>query len=73
MARHSTSPEYWLPFCSAYDHRLNLLRASGAQVHEVDSDALSGGSLNQIKGVIRAAGLGFNARDARAALVRDGG
>ncbi|WP_238318665.1 sulfotransferase [Pseudooceanicola atlanticus] len=73
MARHSTSPEFWLPFCSAYDHRLNLLRASGAQVHEVDSDALSGGSLSQIKGVIRAAGLGFNARDARAALVRDGG
>lgn len=70
MARHSTSPEYWVPFCNAYDHRLNLLRQSGARVFEVDSDALSGGDLQQVRAVVDAAGLRFDEVTARAALIR---
>ena len=70
MARHSTSPEYWIPFCNAYDHRLNVLRRSGARVYDVDSDALSGGQFLQIRRVIEAAGLTFDEKIAQAALVR---
>ncbi|EAQ04182.1 TPR domain protein [Pseudooceanicola batsensis HTCC2597] len=70
MARHSTSPEYWTPFCNAYDFRLNLLRGSGARIFEVDADALSSGDLDQIRPVIDAAGLTFEAATARAALAR---
>lgn len=70
MARHSTSPEYWAPFCNAYDHRLGLLRTSGARVYDVNSDSLSGGDFLQIRRVIEAAGLRFDDARARAALVR---
>lgn len=70
MARHSTSPEYWVPFCNAYDHRLGLLRTSGARVYDVDSDALSGGDFRQIARVIDAAGLTFDEAKAQSALVR---
>ncbi|WP_375175365.1 sulfotransferase [Pseudooceanicola sp.] len=70
LARHSTSPEYWAPFCNAYDHRLNLLRTSGARVYDVDSDALSGGDFRQVERVIDATGLPFDEATARAALVR---
>jgi hypothetical protein len=72
MARHSTSPEYWVPFCNAYDHRLELLRGSGAQVFDVNSDALSGGQFDQIRQVIEAAGLVFDQTKATGALVRPG-
>lgn len=70
MARHSTSPEYWKPFCNAYDHRLNRLRSSGARVYDVDSDALSDGDFDQIRPVLDAAGLEFNADKAQNALIR---
>ena len=72
MARHSTSPEYWIPFCNAYQHRLDLLRQSGARVIDVDSDALSAGNLDQIMKVVDAAGLTFDAKIARNALIRPG-
>jgi hypothetical protein len=70
MARHSTSPEYWQPFCNAYAHRLDRLRASGARVFDVDSDALSSGDFSQIRPVIEAAGLRFDPAVAEAALIR---
>ncbi|WP_240789442.1 sulfotransferase [Pseudooceanicola onchidii] len=70
MARHSTSADYWVPFCNAYDHRLSQLRRSGARVFEVDSDALSDGGFGQIRKVIEATGLTYDAKTARAALVR---
>lgn len=71
MARHSSSPEYWKPFCSAYDHRLALLRDSGAEVYEVDSDALSDGEIAQLRPILKAVGLKFDAKKTRAALQRD--
>ena len=71
MARHSSSPEYWLPFCAAYDHRLDLLRGSGAEVHEIDSDALSDGDVGQLRPVLKDAGLKFDPRKARQAIKRD--
>lgn len=70
MARHSTSPEYWVPFCNAYQHRLDLLRQSGARVHDVDSDALSAGDLTQIRRVVDAIGLTIDPDRAKAALIR---
>jgi hypothetical protein len=60
MARHSTSPDYWAPFCAAYDHRLSLLERSGARVIGIDSGALSRGDLTQIGEVLDAAGLPFD-------------
>lgn len=70
MARHSTSPEFWKPFCNAYEHRLNRLRASGAKVFDVDSDALAGGDFSQIAPVLAAVGLNFDADVARRALIK---
>lgn len=70
MARHSTSPEYWVPFCNAYEHRLAQLRGSGARVMDVDSAALSGGDLAQIAPVLTAAGLTFDAELTRRMIDR---
>lgn len=70
MARHSTSPEFWKPFCNAYEHRLNLLRASDARVFDVDSDALAAGDFSQIAPVIEDAGLQFDPQIAAQALIK---
>ena len=70
MARHSTSPEFWKPFCNAYEHRLNQLRASDARVFDVDSDALAQGDFSQIIPVLEAAGLTFDPEIAAQALIR---
>ncbi|MGI3170717.1 sulfotransferase [Pseudooceanicola sp. C21-150M6] len=71
MARHSTSPEFWKPFCAAYDYRLDRLRRSGAQVFDVDSDRLAAGDTEQIETVIEASGLTFDPQIAAAAIRRD--
>ncbi|WP_407492436.1 sulfotransferase [Pseudooceanicola sp. MF1-13] len=70
MARHSTSPEYWKPFCNAYEHRLNMLRNSDATVFDVDSDALASGDFSQIAPVLAATGLTFDADIAAQSLIK---
>ncbi|QPM92157.1 sulfotransferase [Pseudooceanicola algae] len=60
LRMHSTSPEYWVPFCNAYDSRLRALADSGASVIEVDAGPVLAGDPGGLKTVCRRAGLGFD-------------
>ncbi|WP_163846786.1 sulfotransferase [Pseudooceanicola aestuarii] len=72
MKRHSTSEEFWVPFCNAYAHRLHRLRDSGLRVVEVEADAVMAGDLDPLAAVCAATGLDWDAGAVRRALARDG-
>jgi hypothetical protein len=71
MRRHSTSTEFWQPFCAAYDDRLQTLAESGAQVLTADADAIARGDFTALEATCAALGLAFNDTAARTALLRD--
>ncbi|MBY5973334.1 sulfotransferase [Ferrimonas balearica] len=70
MRRHSTSPEFWKPFCACYEDRLAGLADSGVRVLTVQAEAVMGGDVATLAPVCEAAGLPFDADRARAALAR---
>lgn len=70
LRRHSTSTEFWKPFCAAYDSRLTALRASPCSVFTADADALAGGDVSCLEPVCDAMGLSFDPLSARRALQR---
>ncbi|MBR9764546.1 MAG: sulfotransferase [Rhodobacteraceae bacterium] len=70
MRRHSTSEEFWKPFCACYDDRLAALRASGVTVIELQAERIMGGEVEALAPVCAAMGLRFDAGAARAALAR---
>ena len=70
MRRHSTSAEFWKPFCACYDARLDSLRASGVTLFEIQAEALMAGDLRPLEPVCAALGLGFDPESAQHALRR---
>ncbi|PJE28873.1 Sulfotransferase family protein [Pseudooceanicola antarcticus] len=70
MRRHSTSPEFWKPFCACYDTRLDALRQSGVTLFEIRAETLMAGDPSPLEPVCKALGLGYDPEIARQALKR---
>ncbi|NIZ08520.1 sulfotransferase [Pseudooceanicola sp. HF7] len=70
MRVHSSSTEFWIPFCNAYDSRLRALERSGVTVLTVDGDAVTGGDHSSLAPVCATLGLSFDPeRAAKAAAL----
>ena len=72
MRQHSTSPEFWKPFCACYDDRLDALRQSGVTVFEIAAEELMAGDVSSLAPVCATLGLRFDGDRALAALRRGG-
>lgn len=70
MARHSTSPEYWSVFCATQLSRLDMLRNSGLNVWEADTDQLLDGEMLALAELCDELGLRFDKDKAMAAVDR---
>lgn len=71
MRHHSSSPDYWQPFCAAYQDRLDSLAGSGVAVFAADADAIAKGDFRDLATLCTALGLPFSASSAQDALKRD--
>ncbi|MDA0703828.1 MAG: sulfotransferase [Proteobacteria bacterium] len=75
MRQHSEDPDFWRAVIAAYRDRLDALVAwgeeSGAAVHEIDSDGLVAGDLEQLAGLVAALGLHWDAEAAGRFVARE--